>query len=482
MKNRLELLEKVDHEIRKERLLDQGDGIVVAVSGGPDSVALLHLLFVLSADWGWELTVAHVNHGFRPAESLAEEQAVRALAGTLALRYETAAFDMPGLIQATGMNPQAAARERRYQFLQETAQRLGASRIALGHHADDQAETVLMRLLRGTGVSGLKGIPSRRSLSQGVELVRPLLRITKSELLNYCERQHLAYVTDSSNLKPDYARNRVRLEALPFLQRYNEQLPEALCRLADTAAAEDDYAERETIRIFTAEVTAGEGAYSWSSLWFAGVHVALQRRLIKLILSYLSCGTDSMDFHQIERIRAFAALREAANASFDIGDGIRATRAYDRMTLHRMILRPLPYAYDIVPEQSGLALPEVQGTLAFRWLTTPQPPMADDPAEAWFDAELLRFPLTVRSRRPGDRIRPFGLNGSKKVKDMFIDLKLPAPLRDRIPIVADATGQVLWVAGVRRSAVAPVTEQTRRLLQARLFMPDFLHTSACEDT
>ncbi|MCZ8517585.1 tRNA lysidine(34) synthetase TilS [Paenibacillus filicis] len=482
MEKPLELTARVERDIEQGQWLQPGDGIVVAVSGGPDSVALLHLLFALSEKWSWRLTAAHVNHGFRPEESALEAELVRRTAEKLGVAYEAVTLDLPDYIRRTGMNGQAAAREKRYEFLHRVALHRGASRVALAHHADDQAETVLMRILRGTGPSGLRGIPVHRMEKNGVELIRPLLRITKVDLVRYCEERKLAYATDSSNLKADYYRNQIRLEALPYLSQYNERLPSALTRLAEMMEAEDDYMEAETGRLYERNVTAGSDGHSWSARWFAGVHVALQRRLIKLILNYLACGEDALDFLKIEQIR-LAVLRERpSNFQMDIGLGIRLTREYDRTALHSMVLPPVPFAHEVPPELERLDIPESGASMTFRTEELRQPYEAgDDRLEIWLDAAAVPFPLTIRSRRPGDRMRLFGLNGSKKVKDMFIDAKLPPGLRDRVPLVADAEGRILWAAGIRRSSVAPVTESTRSVLRLRLFMPD-LSRFACQDT
>lgn len=482
MEKPLELTLRVERDIEQEQLLQRGDGIVVAVSGGPDSVALLHLLFALSGKWSWRLTVAHVNHGFRPEESAREAMLVSRMAEKLGLAYEAVTLDLPDYIRRTGMNAQAAARAKRYEFLGRIALERGANRIALAHHADDQAETVLMRILRGTGPSGLRGIPVHRMEKNGAELIRPLLRITKADIERYCEERGLDFVTDSSNLKTDYHRNQIRIEVLPYLARFNDRLPAALTRLAEMMSGEDDYMEAESRRLHERSVAAESDCHSWSARWFAGVHVALQRRLIKLILNYLACGEDALDFLKIEQIR-LAVLRERpTNFQMDIGLGLRLTREYDRIALHTMVLPPVPFSHVAALETERLDIPEAGASLTLRMEVLRQPPaMSAGRLEIWLDADALSFPLTVRSRQPGDRMRLFGLNGSKKVKDMFIDAKLPPGLRERIPIVADADGRILWAAGIRRSSIAPVTESTRTVLQLRLFMPD-LTRFACQDT
>ncbi|GCL74543.1 tRNA lysidine(34) synthetase TilS [Paenibacillus sp. JMULE4] len=460
---------KIERYIRDETLIEPGDGVVVAVSGGPDSVALLHLLFALSDRYGWRLVVAHVNHGFRGLESDREAELVSELAQRLGLPLASTYIDMPRYIEETGLNTQAAAREKRYAFLLDTAVRYQARRIALAHHADDQAETVMMRMLRGTGPSGLAGIPIRRKEKNDVELIRPLLRIYKSELLHYCSAQGLPYCTDSSNLQTKYFRNQIRLDVLPFLSRYNDQLPSALNRLAEMMAGEDDYLEAETLRLYKAHVSRKNDAWFWSAEWFSGVHVALQRRLIKLILSYLASDPESIDFLKIEQMRIAALSKQPTNFRRVIGQNITLSREYDQIAVHTMVLSPLPYVYEIKKNQPELLIPETGVRAEFRWLIgTTEKPQTRDMYSACFDVDELAFPVIFRSRRPGDRMRPLGLNGSKKVKDMFIDGKLPLSLREKIPIVTDAKGRILWLPGVRRSGHALAGKETKHVVCMKL--------------
>ncbi|CAG7656372.1 tRNA(Ile)-lysidine synthase [Paenibacillus allorhizosphaerae] len=468
-----ELTARVERLIRTEHLISPGDGVVVAVSGGPDSVALLHLLFALSGRYRWRLTVAHVNHGFRGEESEREAAIVVGLAQELRLPCESVDIDVPRHIRETGKNAQVAARELRYAFLTEVAERSSASRIALAHHADDQAETALMRFIRGTGPSGLAGMPMRRMVKNGLELIRPLLRIYKSDLVDYCHRHRLPYCTDSSNLENKYFRNQMRNVALPFLRQYNEQLSSSLLHLTEMAAAENDYMERETSEIFKQMVKRDGGIYTWSAKSFAGVHVALQRRLIKLILNYLASDPDGIDFVTVEGARLAIAAKEPSNFRREIGQNITIVREYDRIAVHTMVLQPVAYAYAVERGSETIVIPETGVMLEFRWLDGEiSPARGAAPYEAWFDADELDFPLSVRSRKPGDRMKPYGLNGTKKVKDMYIDAKIPPLLRERIPIVEDAKGTVLWLPGVRRSAHAGCGAKTVHYLHMKLHMPE----------
>ncbi|WP_181592901.1 tRNA lysidine(34) synthetase TilS [Paenibacillus sp. YN15] len=459
--------------IVKYKLFEPGDRIVVAASGGPDSTALLHLLFLLSGEAGWRLAVAHANHGFRPDESAREAEFVRRQAERLELPFYYRELDVPGYLKQHGGNSQDAARRLRYDFLADTARVWQAEKIALAHHADDQAETVLMRILRGTGVSGLGGMSFVQE-RDGLKLVRPLLRMDKNRLLRELERLQEDYVTDSSNACAKYTRNRIRLETLPFLSKHNPSVVQALNRLAETAAADDDFLEGEAVRAVAQLARQGPEEVRFSRPDFACLHVALQRRFIKLILNYLFGTTENLDFAAVEQIRLALLEEGAPNRRMTVSGKICLDREYDAVRLGRSpgSAAPRDYVYPLPAASGQFALAETGGRLEIA--LAPAADMASETAcshEARFDAEELLFPLQLRNRRPGDRMQVDGLNGSKKVKDIFIDDKVPRFRREHTPVVTDAGGVILWIPGIRRAGAAKVTENTKQILRLRYSPP-----------
>jgi tRNA(Ile)-lysidine synthase len=461
----MELLGKVERLIADERLFEPEDSIVVAVSGGPDSVALLHILFLLSPKWRLRLVVAHVNHRFRGSESEREADFTAGLAARLGIPFQLGDIDVPAYIQATGLNGQDAARQLRYAFLHETASSFGAGKIALAHHADDQAETVLMRVIRGTGVSGLSGMPLRRK-ENNLELIRPLLRNNKSELLAYCDRHGLEYCTDSSNATRKYTRNRIRLDVMPQLKAFNPMLTESLNRLAITAAEEDDFMERAALGVFSELTETDEGRATLSRVRFGGLHVALQRRLIKLILSYLSGGNGPHDFARMESARTAILQERPTTLIVEMGGGVSLLREYDRIRFTRHMRATAAFRYPLSGSSGDLSIPEAGIHFRYRVMGLKEAETTDtSPMTAFFDAERLKQPLAMRNRKDGDRIWPYGLNGSKKVKDIFIDGKVPPSDRSRTPLLVDAEDRILWIPGIRRSSVAPLTAETSRVFR-----------------
>jgi len=442
----------------------EGGTVVAAVSGGPDSMALLHLLKTMAEEMPMQVVVAHANHQFRGAESEAEAGLVRRIAGEWGMPCETAELGMPAYIASTGMNPQEASRERRYLFLKETAAKYASPYVLTAHHADDQAETVLMRVVRGTGVSGLAGIPSRRK-AEGLELIRPLLRITKCELLDYCKRNEVPYAADSSNNDRHYFRNAVRLDLLPMLERYNPRLRDSLVRLADMAGADDDYMEAEALRAFRElAIPSGEG-FRLERRRFRGLHVALQRRVIKLILKCSESPRQMQDFRRVEELVEALAQDRPTTTRLDLGDGWVFGREYEEAYIGPASSDPVRFAYTVDPETTEIAIRETGDLLRFERMAGAHGGERRNLREACFDGDALRYPLRVRSRMPGDSIRPLGLNGTKKVQDMFVDAKVPRSRRDGIPLLLDGEGRVLWIPGIRRSDRALVREDTRSTLR-----------------
>ncbi|MHA7966167.1 tRNA lysidine(34) synthetase TilS [Paenibacillus sp. CAU 1782] len=458
-------------ESGKRALWRDGDTIVVAVSGGPDSMALLHLLHAVSSERRLRLVAAHVNHGFRGEESERELQTVVRFAESMEIPCETVTLDMPAYLEKNRLNLQAAAREKRYAFLHETAVRHGASVIALAHHADDQAETVLMRLIRGAGLGGLSGMSDKRA-EKNMELIRPLLRMNKSDLLRYCEDYDIPYMVDSSNAKRDYFRNQVRLDVLPYLEQYNPRLSSSLQRLAEVAGAEDDYMELQTESLLESIVSRRHGQLEVSCTDLTSLHVALQRRLIKLILRYLLQENDYLSFEGIEKMR-FAAMPESPSTwRMDIGANLVCVREYGKMRWFRersAAEMPAPgaggYAYKVAPELQALEIEPSGWSFTFHWSAEPEAGDAQTAGYlACFDCSQLELPLVIRSRLPGDRIQVLGLNGSKKVQDMFVDEKVPPSCRALYPLLCDAGGRLLWIPGIRRSSHALAVKDGRELL------------------
>lgn len=464
----------VEHVLRtavEEGLWTPHDTIIVAVSGGPDSVALLHIMHEISQRHiPLHLICAHVHHGFRK-ESDEEALMVRSIAETLGIPFVMEAIDVPAYMKETGKGAEEAARDKRYEFLIRTALNLGARSIALGHHADDQAETVLLHLLRGTGPSGLIGMKFNRTI-KNVELIRPLLRIYKTDLIDVCESEKLMYAIDQSNLQTKYRRNEIRLDILPYLGQYNGQITQALNQLSSVMTGEDDYMEQVAEKMYQELVHTSEGRFTFQVSSFTGLHVALQRRLIKLILNYMSVDSELTDYNKIETLRDGFTQKLLSTWSRDLGGGFVCIREYDVVTFQpKPLMQKLRYTYQLNAVVPELIVSEIGKIL--RMTVVPRNQKSWSRAElngheAVFDADLLAFPLTLRCRQDGDTMKVMGLNGSKKVKDILMDDKIPPSLRPQIPIIVDGNNHIVWIPGLRRSIHAPVNQHTTSVLHMSL--------------
>ncbi|WP_199624029.1 tRNA lysidine(34) synthetase TilS [Paenibacillus alkalitolerans] len=470
-----DIIRQVEDTILERKLFEEGERIVAAVSGGPDSVALLHLLHRLAGRWRWTLSVAHVNHGLRGQESDEEEQFVKDLAARLGLPFWSARLNVKEVTAEHGNNVQAAARALRYEALRKAAEALQTTTVALGHHADDQAETVLMRIVRGTGPGGLAGIRFVRH-AYGMKLVRPLLRITKSELEFYCELFGLQFRRDSSNESRKYFRNVVRLDLLPYLMKHRDGVREALSRLAQISADESDLLDAEAEALVRSLTEKTDRGVKGDRIGIANVHPALQRRMFKIILSCLAADDSSIDFSKLERMREAIVASSPSNMELRLTDKLYFRRIYDAVEWTTREKPEAPsYVRQIdVTKNGGLHVPEANASLEWM-LAEPSDPdevYGNDSCVALFDADRLGGELLVRNRRPGDRIEPYGLKGSKKVKDMFIDLKIAPERRDKWPLIATPDGTLLWVPGLRRSRHALVDERSGKIVRIR-FSGDF---------
>lgn len=464
---------RVLHYVREQRLLDGGERIVVGVSGGADSTALLLILARLAPKLGVELSAAHFDHRLRGRTTARREREfVARLAESLQVPLLTGEGDVKAHAHDRRLGLEEAARNLRYSFLRRAAIESGAPAVAVGHTADDQVETVLMHILRGSGLTGLAGMlprsawPVASSDAEGLSLLRPLLAVRRQETEAYCRELGWQPLEDATNHSLRYRRNRLRHRLLPLLREYNPRFDEALLRLASAVALERQ-ALAETAAEKLAEVAGGEGGAARLSL--SGLRSLPEG--LRLQVLRLAAGRVLGDVQDIgtRHLRAMAdAAENTAGTHLDLPRGLGLRVEYGSLVLFSMEEEAVD---DLPAEETALAVPG--RTAVGRWLFEASllpPAEVERPAssewEAHLDANALTGDLRVRRRRRGDRFRPLGLAGEKKLQDLLVDAKVPRARRDGVPVVCDEQG-IVWVAGQRLAERVRVTASTRRVLRLR---------------
>jgi len=452
----------VARTVRRHGLIERGDRVLVAVSDGPDSVALLSLLASWAPSWGFTLQAAHVNHGLRGAESEEDAEFVRALCERLGVGCVSERVPLTtrgtagGQIAAVGRRHaslQEYARELRYAALARMAERCEASKIALGHTVDDQAETLLMWMLRGSGAGGLAGIPPVRER----RFIRPLLEVQRADVLAYLGACGLQFRTDSTNAKPLYLRNRIRHELLPVLRRFNPGIVAVLKRQADILREEHLYlnqvAEEQVARVSR---RGPDQAVVLDRQALLSLPTALQRRVVRAVMQGTTRSIRGPSFATVETV--LKQVVHGRSGATVVAGGVQAVREYDWIRFRAPAAQP--HATPAWSER-GLALPlvvpsETVWPLTGRAIRLHWEEGAAErgsinrvPGRAELDPAKFTSELALRSWRPGDRFQPLGMGGRhKKLQDFFADLKIPRRERSRVPLLVAPEG-ILWVVGYR---------------------------------
>lgn len=422
--------------------------IAVGVSGGPDSLALLHYLFEQRVKKSLEIVAIHVDHMFRGQQSYEDALFVKSFCEEREIPFEMKRVDVPSHMKKTGLSSQQAARQCRYQFFEEVMAKRNLDYLALGHHGDDQIETILMRLTRGSSGKARAGIPFSRQLGSSL-IFRPFLCLTKEELSAYCDQHELKPRLDPSNAEEYYSRNRFRKKVLPFLKEENPASHEHFQRFSEEVQWDEEYLLELTTEKLNKVMMKEDSQITIDISSFLKMPIPLQRRAIKLILNYLYTEKPaSLSAIHIEKI--LSIIRNPhPSGRLDFPSGLRIIRSYGNC--HFQLNPPAgrdDYCFEITGTEK-IRLPN--GDRIETELVSELP---DDALSGnCFIVDLLqsRMPLRVRNRQNGDRMTLKGMTGSKKVKDIFIDSKIPLNKRDDWPVVTDHHGNVLWLPGLKKS-------------------------------
>lgn len=472
------MIRSLAQELLAEGLFKQDDAVVMGVSGGPDSMALLHLLLDLNRkmEWKLRLQVAHLNHRLRGTEAEKDAAFVRAAADSLGLPCTIDTRDITALAEQESVGVEEIGRRERYAFFERVCLQAGSKIVALGHHADDNAETILHRILRGTGLRGLGGIPRSRPLTakSEVRVVRPLLRMTSKELEDYLADAGIAYREDRSNAALEPMRNRIRNVLLPRIETdVNPQVREALIRLGEQAQWVDEYLGETVQRTFeTLIISRTDQILTINADALAKKSRIVQTEIIRL--AYRSFGLGEQDLSFAHMVSALDLIADPASGKqIQLPAGMTLEKRYHQLIFSLPSDEPREdIAAEIavhLPGQTLLPVRRLEIDCAIEEVTAGDIPRLRRSAksmEEYVELEAIHPPLVVRTRRPGDRFFPLGAPGSKKLSDFLTDGKVSPPDRERVAVLCDQLGPI-WVIGHRIDDRVKLTALTRRVIHLR---------------
>jgi tRNA(Ile)-lysidine synthase len=448
---------KIFDFISAHALLERNDTVLVGLSGGPDSVLLAAILSRYIKKVNGSLVCCHVNHGLRGEASEGDEEFVKSFAAEQGMACQVRHVDVASYCREHGLSLEEAARHLRLDALEVARRGLGAQKIALGHTADDAVETFLFNLLRGTGRKGLSGIQPKRGL-----VVRPLLSIRRSEIIRYLKENRIAFRIDTSNWQCDFTRNYIRHQLFPHIeQKLKRKVKSNILQLISIIRSEEELLDRMTDELFTGKCAVSHEGITMRRQDFRSMDTAMQRRLIVRCFAETTNSWQGLNYREIDAIRK-AALGKTSGVTF-LYHGVRFLIASEEILIAPEQLGRSDAAGDVTLQTSDEVTFRGRCCIRTEVISKVNGDFSSRDC-AYFDLEKLVLPLTLRSRRNGDAFEPFGMGHKKKVKELFIDEKVPFWERDAIPVISDAEG-IIWIAGIRRAAVAKVDEHTKHILK-----------------
>lgn len=457
------LIEKVEDTIQKYNLLRPGDRVLVAVSGGIDSVTLLFILNSLKDEYHLRLSIAHLNHMMRKKESMVDERFVKDLSKRMHIPITVERINVPKLIKQSHLSPEECARQIRYDFLIGLARLIGFNKVAIAHHKDDQVETVLMRLLRGSGLRGLSGITPKR-FERGVWIIRPLIEIEKSEIIKFGKKRNIHYRQDSSNLKDIYLRNKIRNSLIPILEKdYNPRIKHVLANLADNITSDYQYLQEITNEKYNKIALKNRDICVVSLKRLLREHTAIRRMILRRAIAELKGNLDSISYRHWKELEECLASG-VDSFKINLPKNIFIKREKDLLKIYRQnkireIKREKPARLKI-PGGGTFGNYRFQTKLISKKIRIKK----TNKDFEYFDFEKIKLPLMIRFWKKADKIRPLGMKGKKKLHDLFIDEKIASTERDKIPLIV-SKNKILWVCGIRMSDDVKIIDSTKKILK-----------------
>lgn len=445
-------------------MFSPGDKVIAAVSGGPDSICLLHILYTLQEELNIKLYAAHINHCLRGEEADKDEEYVKDFCRKHDIECFSRKIDINNLAKERGLSSESAGREARYEFFDELFKELGAQKIALAHNANDQAETVLMRIIRGTGIEGMVGIKPVR----GNIFVRPLINIRRESIEAYCEENNLSPRIDKSNLENIYARNKVRLELLPYIkENFNSDIISALNRLSETISIDNNYLESKALKKYKIYCSNKEQKVIIDKEAFIEDEAILSR-VIRLALKDVKGSLNN-----IEKVHIYDLIdlhRLGTGKKLTLPENLIAYNNYGNIEIGLSkiyVNNKNTKEYELTIGEDNY-IEQFDINVSIRIIDKNEKiDFKEKDYVKYFNYDKLKEKITVRNRKEGDRFSPFGMKGNKKLKDLFIDLKVPKEERDNIPLIC-FDDEIAWISGYRISENYKVDKNTKNILEIKI--------------
>ncbi|HBF5711943.1 TPA: tRNA lysidine(34) synthetase TilS [Clostridioides difficile] len=455
------IFDKVLSTINKHNLIQKGDKIVLGLSGGPDSVCLLHVLNRLKKDFNIEIYAAHLNHQIRGIEAQKDALYVSKLCEDMGIIFFVKSINVPKYCENEGLSLEEGARKLRYEMFYEIKDKIKANKIAIGHNLNDQAETVMMRIMRGTGLKGLKGIDYIRDNC----IIRPILDVERNEIEEYCEAYNLNPRTDKTNLENIYTRNKIRLDLLPYMKdNFNSNVIESIVRMSNSLKSDNDYIEKEAEAKFREVSNIKEKGFVEINLDdFVCLHDAIKVRVLRNSIKHILGDTNFVDQRHIEDIMSLED-NSKVNKMLTLPRNIFVYRKKDSIILtnEEIVNEEIEFYYN-VPSNGFIKIKELKQIIETQVMSIDRyKSMKLDNSSKGFDFNKVKGGIVIRSRRQGDKIKL--AMGSKKVKDLFIDLKIPREERCKIPIITDSEG-IICVGDYKISENYKIDENTKEVLK-----------------
>ena len=455
------LTDTINRTINKFGLIEKGDSVIVAVSGGPDSTALLLALNNLKREYGLRLHVAHLDHMFRAAsETKKDREYVSSLCKRLGIPLIFKRIDVPAYAEESGLSLEEAARDKRYEFLLKTAKDAGAKKIALGHTLDDQAETVLMRLIRGSGLGGLRGIPPKRPLD-GAFIVRPLIEVWRKEVEEYLNGMGVKPRLDATNLMRKFLRNRIRHELMAYLKKYNPNIKEVLARSAQNFSYDYEVLSDAVNKSCKGCLRSKDGSVAVGLRKLKGKKTGIRRGILRKAIEISKGDLRCIDYSHIEDIED---LIKAGKGAMDLPGKTRVVRTKDALIFGKSKAgAAFPKVRRQISVPGSTFIPELKLTFDASF-SRPGMKLGRSKTAEYVDFSKIKGPVYVRTWEKGDRFRPLGMAKEKKLQDFFMDLKIPRGKRERVPLLVSGNG-IIWVCGLRLSDAVKIGGGTKRVLK-----------------